>query len=385
MSEHTTVGNRNRNGQITIRETQWLSNHRTAKIYILKCEKCGFRYGANGCDIHIRKCPSRQGGKRCSRRDCPAVADGEVGNCRECRADFQDENDVDSASTVSNNRSLPMLKGNTKRRETFVGFDSAWVGNTPGGICWATFVDGRFEKWGEPRCATFDDAAGIIEELHAQSAYTLVALDQQTVVENETGMRPVEKVAASLVSKLKGGVQPANRSKEAMFGDAAPIWKFIERIGATQNPAEARSASDGLHLIEVFPALALPSLELQIWERKRKAAYNPSKKNFSPEDWRMVAKTVQRHAKQLKIAPLAKWAAQMADKDRPAKPDQDRIDAAICLIIALYWRCRNMRDIDMAFIGDTDNGYMVTPVAPETREILQTAAEKKGVPMMDGC
>jgi len=274
-----------------------------------------------------------------------------------------------------------MLKDSTKKRETFVGFDSAWAGNTPGGICWATFVDGRFEEWGEPRCATFDDAAGIIEELHKRSAYTLVALDQPTIVKNKTGMRPVEKVVASLVSKLKGGVQPATRSKKTMFGDAAPIWKFIERIGATQNPAEARSASDGLHLIEVFPALALPSLEPRIWEQKRRAAYNPSKKNFSPEDWRMVANAIQRHAKQLKVAPLAKWAAQMADKDRPAKPDQDRIDAAICLFIALYWRCRNMCDIDMAFIGDTDNGYMVTPVAPETRKILEAAAKERSVPV----
>jgi len=273
-----------------------------------------------------------------------------------------------------------MLKGNTKKRDAFVGFDSAWAGNTPGGICWATFVDGGFEEWGEPRCATFDDAAGIIEELHKRSAYTLVALDQPTIVKNKTGMRPVEKVAASLVSKLKGGVQPANRSKKTMFGDDAPIWKFIERIGATQNPAEARSASDGLHLIEVFPALALPSLEPRIWKRKYRAAYSPSKKNFSPEDWRMVAKTVQRHAKRLKIAPLAKWAAQMAGKVRPAKPDQDRIDAAICLITALYWR-RNTDDIDMAVIGDTDNGYMVTPVGPETKKILQAAAKERSVPM----
>lgn len=275
-----------------------------------------------------------------------------------------------------------MSKDNIEKRETFVGFDSAWTDKSPGGICWATFVDGCFEEWGEPSCATFDDAAGIIKKLRERSAYTLVALDQPTIVNNKTGMRSVEKVAASLISKLKGGVQPANRSKESMFGDDAPIWKFLNRIGATQNPAEARSAAKGLHLIEVFPALALPSLELCILERKHKASYNPSKKNFSPEDWRMVAKAVQRHANKLSVAPLAEWAERMARKNPPTKPDQDRLDAAICLIIALYWRRRNMQD--MAVIGDTKNGYMVTPVAPQTKEILQKAAEKGKVPMDNG-
>ena len=277
-----------------------------------------------------------------------------------------------------------MSKYNIEKREAFVGFDSAWTDKSPGGICWATFAGERFVEWGEPSCATFDDAADIIKKLRERSAYTLVALDQPTIVNNKTGMRPVEKVAASLISKLKGGVQPANRSKESMFGDDAPIWKFLNRIDATQNPAEARIAAKGLHLIEVFPALALPSLELCILERKHKASYNPSdKKKFSPEDWQLVAKAVQRHANKLSVAPLAEWAERMARKNPPTKPDQDRLDAVICLIIALYWRCRNKQD--MAVIGDTKSGYMVTPVAPQTKEILQKAAEKGRVPMNNGC
>jgi len=84
MSEHTTPMNRNRNSQITACETSWPSNRPTAKIYMLQCKKCGFRYGANGCDIHIRKCPNCQGGAPCSRRDCPAVGDGDIGDCCEC-------------------------------------------------------------------------------------------------------------------------------------------------------------------------------------------------------------------------------------------------------------------------------------------------------------
>ena len=86
VSIHKTPGNRNRNGQITIRETQWPGNDHNAKICILECEKCKFRYGVNGSDIWERKCPNCQDGMPCSRPECPAVADGDIGDCRECRA-----------------------------------------------------------------------------------------------------------------------------------------------------------------------------------------------------------------------------------------------------------------------------------------------------------
>lgn len=33
------------------------------KVYLLACKRCGFLYGANGSDIHDRKCPQCQGGK----------------------------------------------------------------------------------------------------------------------------------------------------------------------------------------------------------------------------------------------------------------------------------------------------------------------------------
>lgn len=53
----------------------------------------------------------------------------------------------------------------------------------------------------------------------------------------------------------------------------------------------------------------------------------------------------------------------------PKKSDQDRLDAAICLIVALQWR-RGPRD-RVVVIGDERHGYMVTPVSTETKAILQ--------------
>lgn len=264
-------------------------------------------------------------------------------------------------------------------REAFVGFDSAWTDKNPGGIAWATFEQDRLLALPAPEPVRFEDAARIIERLRDECQYVLVAVDQPTLVPNETGMRPVERVAASLISKLRGGVQPAFRRKRGMFGSDAPVWRFLDRIGARENPPAARTATHGLHLMEVYPALALPALEPEIMKRDRAARYNPANKNFSLSDWRLVASTVQRHAGSLRLAPLSRWAGEAARLAAPAKNDQDHLDAAVCLLVALYWR-RAPRDRSVV-IGDSQTGYMVTPVSPASREILERAAAKKHVPI----
>ena len=264
-------------------------------------------------------------------------------------------------------------------REAFVGFDSAWAGRAPGGIAWATFSNRRLETCTEPQLAGFDDAERIIETLRTDHDYVLVAIDQPTVVPNQTGQRPVDGVARALIGKLRSGVQPANRSKASMFGPTAPIWRFLNRLGASQDAPGARAATDGLYLLEVFPALALPALQPEILTRGKAAFYNPArKKTFAPDDWRLVADTVRDRAGKRGLAPLSEWAGRQTDLTAPSKQDQDRLDSAICLLVALEWR-HAPRD-RVALIGDARTGYMVTSVSPETREILGRAAIEHRVP-----
>ena len=275
-------------------------------------------------------------------------------------------------------------------REAFVGFDSAWAGKAPGGIASATFSQDRLVHTHLPEPAGFDHAAAIVEELASTHDYVLVAIDQPTIVPNQTGSRPVDRVAASLVSRLRGGVQPANQgktksgrtmpSKVRMFGPEAPIWQFLRRIDAVQNPPQSRSAASGRHAIEVFPALALPALEPAILQRKRAARYNPAnRRRFSLSDWRLVARAASRHAAALRLAAISDWARNLPELQKPTKTDQDCLDAAICLIVALQWRRAPRNQVTV--IGDTQSGYMVSPVTPATRAILQSAATKRAVPI----
>jgi hypothetical protein len=53
----------NSNGQITIRNTGLPGTDHNQFVYQLACSVCGHVYGANGSDIHERKCPACQNGR----------------------------------------------------------------------------------------------------------------------------------------------------------------------------------------------------------------------------------------------------------------------------------------------------------------------------------
>jgi len=62
-------GDINPNDQILIARTDRPGNDHLQYVWVLVCARhapddaiCGHRYGANGSDFHIRKCPKCQGG-----------------------------------------------------------------------------------------------------------------------------------------------------------------------------------------------------------------------------------------------------------------------------------------------------------------------------------
>jgi hypothetical protein len=59
----TTPGFTNPNGQVVLRRTDTPGSDHLQYVYVVQCSKCGRQYGANGSDLHIRKCPHHDGGK----------------------------------------------------------------------------------------------------------------------------------------------------------------------------------------------------------------------------------------------------------------------------------------------------------------------------------
>ncbi len=146
-------------------------------------------------------------------------------------------------------------------REVLIGFDSAWTDSSvnPGAIAASVLDDGQPAGFYPPVLANFDAAIRFIQDIARDADYVLIAIDQPTIVSNEEGCRPVDRVAASLISRLGGGVQPARRGGlgARLFGDDAPIWRLLRHIDGVQDPLRARDALGGRFVMEVFPALAL--------------------------------------------------------------------------------------------------------------------------------
>lgn len=59
----TNIGFVNPKGQVTVRNTQERGTDHLQSVYQVACSLCGYNYGANGSDLHGRKCPKCQGGR----------------------------------------------------------------------------------------------------------------------------------------------------------------------------------------------------------------------------------------------------------------------------------------------------------------------------------
>lgn len=270
----------------------------------------------------------------------------------------------------------------TATATSIIGFDSAWTDSpkAPGAICTIRIDGDGHRSLVLPALVSFDQALGVIESEQEFSSLRIVSLDQPTIVPNLTSLRPVDRVAASLISWLGGGVQPANRSKIGMFDDTAPIWRFKERLGAMEDPEASRNATAGLFLMEVFPALALPSLDPLFCGRLLGPRYNPARrKTFALAGWQAVIAAVRRIAVEERINGLAEWADLLLAIAIPRKGDQDRLDAVLCALIGLHWHTAPRSASIM--IGDRALGYMIAPASTEVRARLEIAAGRAGVPV----
>jgi predicted RNase H-like nuclease len=134
--------------------------------------------------------------------------------------------------------------------------------------------------------------------------------------------------------------------------------------------------------LEVFPALGnlglfpiffnprqLPSGRIGLSVPK----YNPDKDNFSLPDWQLLCKCVSHLLAQRELA--CPWVASAATDRHPQKGDQDKLDALICLCIALHWTSGGPGCV----IGDFRTGYIVVPTHPALRDKLQQSAQERDV------
>jgi predicted RNase H-like nuclease len=195
---------------------------------------------------------------------------------------------------------------------------------------------------------------------------TIILLDQPTIVGNPAGQRPVENIVGSVVSRRRGGMQPANTSKKEMFGRDTPIWPFLNQFGGPANPLERVADT---RVIETYPVLAMIALGWMLKDDERATGrlpkYNPEKQNFSIPDWQHVCNRASGAFREFRLAEIARRIDELHGIS-PCKNDQDGLDACLCLLVALYLAERK----DCLMVGDLKTGDIVVPHGTELRAEL---------------
>lgn len=242
-----------------------------------------------------------------------------------------------------------------------VGFDSAWTPGNSGAMAGLVHRDdGSFLELDVPQIVDYPEAEALIVKWQAEivPAVTVVMLDQPTIVNNTAGQRPVENIIGSPVSLRYGGVQPANTSKEEMFGADAPVWPFLRRFGG---PADPLKPDGSTWVFETYPVLAMIALE---WTRPdvratgRLPKYNPERrKTFTAADWQHVCGLAAVAFNERQLTQTAAWISNVGLNLSPRKSQQDGLDACLCLLVAIYFS----EGKDCLMVGDMQTGYVIVP------------------------
>jgi len=259
-----------------------------------------------------------------------------------------------------------------------VGFDSAWTPTNYGAIVGVLRADdGTLQELGSPQKANYGEAEAAILawQDRRKPVRTIVFIDQPTIVKNAAGQRPVENLVGSVVSLRYGGMQPANTARKEMFGESAPVWRFLAQFGG---PADALAPVAGTRVFETYPVLVMIALGWTLPDLRpagRLPKYNPERrKTFSIADWRHVCGMVSKAFSERGLLQLARWLDDAARSAAPRKNTQDGVDACVCLLAALH-----MAELkECLVVGDQDTGYIVVPHEEDLLEELQARCERTG-------
>jgi predicted RNase H-like nuclease len=270
-----------------------------------------------------------------------------------------------------------MLVGkNAMGKRVLTGFDSAWTRRNRGAII-SLMSEGKRRDLDGPHTVSFDQALAHIRKVGLGAEVHALAIDQPLIVNNATGRRAVEDVAAHVMGRYGSAVQRANRNKQMMFGDNAPIWEFLTALEKMEfrhkHHANERTVARGRFFFEVYPALGNLGLFQLFYARGMVPCYDPQRRTFNLNDWRLLCNQVGNFLQQRNVQ--CNWLNTAAALIAPAKRTQDQLDSIICLCHAMSWTGGECGVV----VGNVETGYMVVPSHTDLTASLRAHANDHGV------
>lgn len=222
----------------------------------------------------------------------------------------------------------------------FLGIDFGWMGK-PSGLA---LLDSRLRLQAMDRITELEDVLAWVDR-QAKDGPAMIGIDAPTVVVNESGMRPVERLMHRHYGRYHAGCYPANLSLAHCRLPLA-LAGALEKRGFMHAPALTPRAP-GRYQIEVHPHAASVSLfDLPVIVKYKKGTLAERR----PELIRY--RGLVQELLQAELPEIPQTGAAMKDVE-------DRIDAVMAAYVgAHYWRYGASRS---EVYGSREQGFIVVP------------------------
>ncbi|MBI2154532.1 MAG: DUF429 domain-containing protein [Candidatus Rokubacteria bacterium] len=251
---------------------------------------------------------------------------------------------------------------------TFIGVDLAWGERNWTGLCLA-----QDDRVVESQLVRSDEQ--ILEWLRPRTrGPCVVGIDAPLILRNATGGRPCERALNRCFGPFEAGCYYSNTTR--VRPRAA---RLAETLGLDTDPVFT-PRSPVRRAVEVYPHAALVSLfglPRSLKYKGRRGRTVESRHEAFRELVRRV-KSLARRVPRLDVTAAPRWAKlerTVTTDPKGASLDrgEDELDAFVCAYVAAHlWAHGPARN---RIVGDTDTGYVVTPVTPELAACLDRPGE----------
>jgi predicted RNase H-like nuclease len=257
----------------------------------------------------------------------------------------------------------------------FVGVDLAWGERSGTGLCVLLgehVVDAT-------RLRSLDDIVSWLTPY--TSGDCIVAIDAPLIVRNQSGRRACEDLISRCFGKYEAGAHSSNLAN-ACFRTGGRARELARRLGLDTDPAMPGGAPVR-RALEVYPHTALVALfDLPVtlkYKAKRGRTLSSRQAEFAR--CASLLESLATAEPPIRLGNSPRW-IDLTEEIRSATTGagldraEDELDAYICAYTALhYW----VHGLDRSrIVGDTESGYIVTPVAAEQARWLDAALSGSG-------
>ncbi len=266
----------------------------------------------------------------------------------------------------------------------FVGVDLAWSENNPTGIATVKYENGAGKVVSTKTVVTDEEIVEYVEE-EVGTDYGIITVDAPLLVPNETGRRIAEELTGKLFRKYDAGAHPANRKRLSQWTGRVrgeDIVEELEDIGFEHDPY-LDEEEKCRKVVEVYPH---PSMVV-LFELDGILKY----KNKPGRDYDFLWREFHKYQKNLieleDSDPALQIPKKISEKEldgvkgKELKNYEDILDAIFSAYIGLYyWK----KPENCAVLGNTDEGYIMTPLKKGMEEKLGKIMSQRSLDSFDG-